>query len=141
MIFASSGTSLLISIFLPDFANVNNDAIGQMASINPILMAVQVILLAPIAEECMYRGLLFIPFYRKKPSYGYLVSALAFCSIHVIGYIGLVPVQTILICWLQYIPSSLLLSRACAHTGSILTPMIAHSLINTISFLSMFYIA
>lgn len=128
--------SIGIYALLPDFTNGNNEAIIEMASTTPWMMALETIILAPIAEECMFRGILFIPFYQKKPRYGYLISTLAFAAVHVISFIGLMPPQMILLSLLQYIPSGLAFAWACAKTDSLLCPMIAHSAINAFSFLS-----
>lgn len=128
--------SMGIYALAPDFTNGNNDAIIQMASVTPWMMALETIILAPVAEECMFRGFLFVPFYHKKPIYGYLISAAAFSAVHVLSFIGLVPAQTILLSFLQYLPSGLAFAWACAKADSLLCPMIAHSAINAFSLLS-----
>lgn len=122
---------------MPGFSNVNDDAILTMVSSAPVLMGIGTIVLVPIAEECLFRGLLFVPMYRKNHALGYILSTLAFSAIHVVGYIGIYPPKLLLLCFLQYIPAGLLLGWACAVSGSLFTPMLVHSAINAVSFLTL----
>ena len=121
----------------PDFFNVNDSAISTMVDQNTDLMAIGTILLAPVAEELFYRGLIFRGFYNKKPILGYLVSTLAFASLHVVGYIGLYSPLHLLLCLLQYIPAGICLGWAYAKTDCIFAPILMHIAINQIGILSM----
>lgn len=134
--FGMHAVNIAIYALLPNFINGNNDAVIQMIGDSPWIMALETVILVPIAEECMFRGILFIPFFKIKPCYGYLISATAFAAAHVINFIGLLPPQMILLSLLQYIPSGLAFAWACAKTDSLLCPMIAHSAVNAFSFLS-----
>ena len=127
----------IIRVTMPGFSNVNDNAILTMVASAPLLMGIGTILLVPIAEECLFRGLIFVPMYRKNHFLGYLVSTLAFCAIHVVGYIGIYPPKLLLLCFLQYIPAGLLLGWACAASGSLFAPMLVHSAINAVSFLTL----
>ena len=132
--YAVGSVILLIS---PDFFNVNDSAISTMVDQNTDLMAIGTILLAPVAEELFYRGLIFRGFYNKKPILGYLVSTLAFASLHVVGYIGLYSPLHLLLCLLQYIPAGICLGWAYAKTDCIFAPILMHIAINQIGILSM----
>ncbi len=127
----------ILHAIMPEFTNVNDNTIFQMVSAAPFLMGIGTILLVPIAEECLFRGLLFIPIYRKNHFFGYLVSTLAFSAIHVVGYIGIYPPALLVLCFLQYIPAGLLLAWSCAASGSLFTSILVHSAINAVSFLTL----
>ncbi len=131
------GMQWLFSLIAPEFSNVNDAAIVAMISQHPLLMAVGTVMLVPVAEECLFRGLLFVPLYRKNRMLGYAVSTLAFCAIHVVGYIGIYPPTTLLLCFLQYIPAGLLLGWACAGSGSLFSSILVHGAINAVSFLTL----
>lgn len=127
----------ILQVTMPGFSNVNDNAIVSMVASAPLLMGIGTILLVPIAEECLFRGLLFIPLYRKNRALGYLVSTLAFSAIHVVGYIGIYPPKLLLLCFLQYIPAGFLLGWACAASGSLFASMLVHSAVNAVSFLTL----
>ena len=131
------GMQRLLLALAPDFANVNDAAIRTLIAEHPLLLGLGTILLVPLAEECLFRGLLFVPFYRKNHALGYLCSTLAFCAVHVVGYIGLYPAGTLALCFVQYIPAGLLLGWACARSGSLFAPMLVHGAINAVSFLTL----
>ncbi len=127
----------VIFLVSPDFYNVNDSAIGTMADQNMALMSLGTILLVPVAEELLYRGLIFRGFYNRKPLWGYLVSTLAFAALHVVGYIGLYSPLHLALCLLQYIPAGICLGWAYAKTDCIFAPILMHIAINQIGILSM----
>ena len=130
------GSNLLLGILMEimhwDVSNVNDASISAMAEENFPIIAAATILLVPTAEELLYRGVLFQGFYSKNRLAAYLVSTAVFCVIHVLGYIGAYPAQTLLLCCLQYIPAGLCLGWAYAKSDSIFTPIIMHTLINAL---------
>lgn len=127
----------MIMLIAPDFYNVNDSAISTMIDQNTGLMSFGTILLAPVAEELLYRGLIFRGLYNRKPLLGYLVSTLAFAGLHVVGYIGLYSPLHLALCLLQYIPAGICLGWAYAKTDSIFAPILMHIAINQIGILSM----
>ena len=126
-----------ISSCFPDFFNVNDSTIAGMYSDHPFLIALGVVVLAPVAEECLFRGLLFVPVVRKNRTAAFVLSTLAFCAIHVAGYVGLYPAATLAVCFLQYIPAGLCLCWACYRSGSLFAPILIHAAINLVSVLSL----
>lgn len=135
--FANFIVSIAIFILMPDFSNSNDSNIAGMAQTNFWLIALSTVILVPIAEEALYRGLLFGCLYQKAPLAGYLLSTAAFCAIHVIGYIDLYPWDTLLISFVTYIPAGLCLSWGYARSDCFFTPVIMHTLINAVSILSL----
>jgi membrane protease YdiL (CAAX protease family) len=126
-----------ISQLAPGYSNYNDQAITDMAGNNYFLMAIGTVVLAPLAEECMFRGLIFGKFRPKSALVAYCASTLFFCAIHVLGYWGSYPFRTLLICFLQYVPTGLILARSYEYSGSIFAPMVIHAAVNTLSFLSL----
>lgn len=121
----------------PDFVNINDGSIFLMLEENYSITVLGVVILAPIAEELMYRGLIFGALYSRCRILAYLVSALLFAVIHVVGYITVYEPFELLLCTLQYLPAGLFLGWAYARSGSILTPILIHITVNQIAISAM----
>ena len=132
----SLAMGLLIAAIDPSFVNANDQNIAQMSQENYLLMALGTVILAPIAEEVFHRGVMFGLLYRRSPVAGYIVSTVVFSLVHIHNYIGLLPPQTMLLCFLQYLPAGVCLAAAYHLSGSILTPILIHSAVNAIAILS-----
>ncbi len=124
--------NVLILRLMPGFFNVNDSQIDLMASQSYTLMTLCVVLLVPVVEETLYRGLLFGRLYAKKKWLGYTVATLVFALIHVIGYIGSYNIWQLLLCTIQYIPAGLTLAWAYEESGTIWAPILMHMTINFI---------
>lgn len=127
----------LITAFQPDFSNVNDSAVATLVHDTPLPMMISIGFLVPVAEECLFRGLLFVPLYRKKTWAAYALSVLFFAAIHVVGYINLYSMDVLALCFIQYIPAGLVLCWALAKTDSLITPILIHSAVNFLSILTM----
>lgn len=129
--------SAVIRWALPGFFNVNDAAIATEAQSQFLLTFIGTVLLVPLAEECLFRGLLFSLFRRRSRFLGYLVSTLLFCAVHVTGYVGLYDWWVLGVCFLQYIPAGVALAWAFDASGSIFAPIVIHTLVNLTATLSM----
>ena len=131
----------LVAMFIlhldPDFANVNDMAINAMVAENFALMAFGAVILVPITEELLFRGLVFRGLYDRSPLAAHLVSILLFSAIHVSGYIGFYAPKTLLLCFIQYLPAAYCLNFAYRYSGSIVSPILMHMLINLVSLSAM----
>lgn len=130
---ATKVMDFVMGYLLPDFQNVNDSAIITMAQSNYLQVAIGVVLLVPLAEEVLYRGLIFRNLYRSSQVAAYLVSMAAFAAIHVLGYIGTESVTTLVICFLQYLPAGLCLAWTYTKADNIFAPVIVHALVNAIA--------
>lgn len=128
---------ILIYFVYPEFTNVNDSSIGAMVEENYGLIAFGTVLLVPVAEETLFRGLIFGSLYNRNRFIAYAVSIVTFAAMHVIGYIGYYPALQLLLCFLQYIPAGLSLAWAYATADSIWAPILMHIAINQIGILSM----
>ena len=129
--------NFIIIALNPDFTNVNNDSIAELTQQNYSLMAVSTVLLVPITEETIYRGVVFGKIYERNPIAGYIVSVAIFSALHVVGYIGSFPATHLLMCFLQYIPAGIALAWAYTKADSIWAPILMHIAINQVSILAM----
>lgn len=127
----------ILQRFVPDFQNINDDAISQLLKENYPLTAIVVLLLAPIAEELVFRGLIFGTLHPYNVPAAYILSAAAFASIHVLGYLETHSPVHLALCFLQYIPAGLILAWVYGRTGTIWAPIFMHIAINQTSILSL----
>ncbi len=122
----------VIVIVEPTFSNVNDANVTSMLRELPAL-AIAVSVLVPVAEECFYRGLLFVPFLHKRTWLGYVLSCTLFAAAHVTGYLSAADPQTLLLCFLQYLPAGLVLCWVCKRADSLLAPIAVHAFVNAMS--------
>ena len=127
----------LIFLVKPDFSNANDSSILQLADQDFALTLVGTVVLVPLAEELMYRGLFFGCLYRRSPAAAYVVSTAVFAVIHVLGYLNSADLITLCLCFLQYLPAGVCLGWAYSRSGSIFAPIAMHIAINLTSILAM----
>ena len=134
---ASTALDLLYRQIMPEFFNVNDADIYQTALARPWSTIFCTVILVPIAEETLHRGLVFGSLHRKNRTVAYVISSILFCYIHIAGYIGVYEAPVLLLCFLQYLPAGLALAWSYEFSGSILTPILMHTAVNAIAMLSM----
>lgn len=122
----SSLMTLVIGKVFPDYVNLNDNQIWSLTGSDPVFMVLGTVLLAPIAEEILHRGLVFGTLCAKSTPLAYLLSAALFGLIHVMSYIGVYPVGYLLLAWAQYLPAGLIFAWCYQRSGSIFTPMLIH---------------
>ncbi len=127
---SSQAMTTLLGWLFPWFTNVNDSNIASMLHSNFWPMAIGTVILTPIAEELLFRGLVFQRFYVKKPWLGYLISTAIFCAIHVMGYVGTQEPMTLVLCLIQYIPAALCLAWAYVQGDSIFSSILIHIVVN-----------
>lgn len=122
-----------LSFAAPEFYNINDQAVAAMLRQHPVLMAVGTVALVPVAEECLFRGLIFSQLKPGNRAMAYAVSALLFCAVHVMGYVGSYPAAVLGLCFLQYLPAGLILAWSYERCGSVLAPILIHTTVNILS--------
>ena len=127
----------LYTILFPEFSNINDGTIASMADHHFFAMAVGTVILVPMTEECLYRGLMFRGFYEKNPVFAWICSMVAFSAVHVIGYAGTVSNLTLLLCFVQYLPAGFCLAWAYRFSNSIFAPMLIHAAVNLLGMLAL----
>ena len=124
----------VLNLLAGDVPNFNDEVIGGYISENRTVMLICSVVVAPIVEETLVRGVVFGSFHRKNRIVAYAVSVLLFSAFHVWQYYdraGLVPM---LINALRYIPASVALGWTYEKSGTIWTSIVLHALINAISY-------
>ena len=130
-------TDLMLGIVIrdlsPDFSNLNDANIISMTREHYTLMALGTVLLVPITEETLYRGLIFGILQKRSRLAAYLVSVPVFCLIHITGYIGEYEPLQLLLGFLQYVPAGICLAWAYEKSDTIWAPILMHITINQIA--------
>ena len=129
--------SILISNLMPEYTNVNDANIDQISQMYYLPMLLCTVVLVPVTEEVLYRGMLFGLLWHKNRILGYVVSTLVFSAIHMMGYIGKAPASYLLIGLLQYVPATIGMAYAYEKADSIWSPIVIHMFINLIGMLAM----
>lgn len=134
---AASLVSQLILSMYPDFYNVNDNFISQMLADEFGIIFVGTVLLVPITEEILYRGLLFGSLYNRSRILAYGISTLLFAVLHVYSYIGTYSPIQLLLCLLEYIPAGIILGWIYARTDTLWTSILIHMAVNAIAVFAM----
>lgn len=130
-------TAQLLFALDPDFFSINDVTIQKLVAEDYCLMLFGTVLLVPITEECLFRGLVFRGIYDRSPVLAWVLSVSLFCAVHISGYIGDYPLKTILLCFIQYIPAGVCLAGAYRLSGSLLSPILIHAVVNLMSMLAL----
>lgn len=133
----SYAMTILIFFIDPDFFNVNDNSIAVMLDQNYILMSLGAIILAPVTEEILYRGVVFGQIYKRWPVAAFVISAAIFSALHVVGYIGQYSPVQLLLCFIQYLPPSIILAWTYVKADTIWASILIHIVINAIGMLAM----
>ena len=96
-------------------------------------MAVAAILLAPITEETLLRGLVFGGLRQKNRIVAYVLTALLFSGMHVMNYVLQMDLVSILLNLLLYMLPSVALCACYEYAGTIWAPIFLHMIINALS--------
>ena len=123
----------VIGLLRPGYTNYNDDSIAALSRGNFFLMAIGTVVLVPITEECLYRGLIFRNLYQKSPWAGYIISIAAFSCLHILGYLGSYSAADLLIAFLQYLPAGLWLAWSYLKGDTIFVPIVIHAAVNFIT--------
>ncbi|MEO5986650.1 MAG: type II CAAX endopeptidase family protein [Candidatus Limnocylindria bacterium] len=94
-----------------------------IAVVEPWVVIVAIVILAPVAEEVFFRGIVFNAWLRERGRrWAFIGSAVLFAVIHV-SVVALVPILLL----------GLALAWIYARTGSLLAPIVMHATVNGIS--------
>ena len=121
----------------PNFTSVNDTTIQELVAEDYAIMFFGSVILVPITEETLFRGLVFRGLYDRSPMLARFLSVTLFSLIHILGYIGAYPFETLLLCFIQYIPAGICLAEAYRLSGSLLSPILIHALVNLLGMLAL----
>jgi len=124
---------MLLSLVLEKLANPNTSDINELVKLNPNSMIVVAVLMAPIVEEMLFRGVVFGTIRRKNRILAYVVSALLFSVYHLWRYMLDGLSWDLLLYLVQYIPPSIVLAWCYEKSRNVWAPVFLHMMINFVS--------
>lgn len=122
----------LIFLLCPDFVNPNDQSMDRVLREGGIVLNLATVLLVPVSEELLFRGILFRGLYDTNKVWAWVLSILLFGLVHISGYIGTFDPILLLLSFIQYVPAGLCLALAYRKAHTIVAPILLHSLINLI---------
>lgn len=128
--------NLILVIFTTQLINPNSEAVNDAVSINMYTMIAVAVILGPIVEEVLFRGVVFGTIRTRSRVLAYIVSILLFSVYHLWQTILISGDWTVLIYMVQYIPAGLSLAWAYEKTNSIWCSIFLHMAINAVSVLA-----
>ena len=130
--FCQIGLSMVYEALWPDLTIPNDENLRALAASDFRLIAAASVLLAPITEETLLRGLVFGGLRERNRLAAYALSALVFAAVHVIGYATeLDPVSLIGNLGLYLLPGAAL-CVCYEFSGTVWGPILLHAVINGI---------
>lgn len=117
-----------------NITSYNDETILMLAEQSKAAMIICAVILAPMVEETLVRGLLFGVIRRKSRIAAYVVSIVFFAVIHVWQYLLAYDFKSVLFAALQYIPAGIALGWTYEKSNTIWAPILLHMVINAISF-------
>ena len=140
ILFAAYGLDVLLSLVLQlgagligELPSPNNDAVTRLAAADHKRMIAVAVFMAPLVEECLFRGVLFGAIRPRSRFWAYVVSIAAFALYHVWQYAFMYQDARLLLSALRYVPVSAALTFCYEQTRSIWPPVFFHMFINAMS--------
>ncbi len=115
----------------------NDDTIASIADENYRIMWAGAVLLAPMVEETLVRGLVFGNVRRLNRGAAYAAAALTFAAIHMLSYLGQMDALTLGYNILTYGLPSIALCACYEYAGNIWAPIGLHMIINALGMSAM----
>ena len=121
----------------PHFLNACKAAQETFASENLLLTAISLILFVPVVEELLFRGLLFGNLVQKNLPLAYVLSTVLYGLVLIRPILPDYPLDYTILSFIQYLPINLMLCWIYTRTETILTPILAHMVMNGLSILTL----
>ncbi len=124
--------------FGPHFYNVlKQEILVAHLEDNALLTIVAIVFFVPVWEEIFHRGLVFGTLVQKNLIAAYVVSMSLYTLLPLVPLFGTMPIDYLIISFLQYIPIGVMFAWIYTRTESIFTPILAHMLLNGASVFAM----
>lgn len=108
----------------------NDDTISSIAGENYRIMWVGAVLLAPMTEETLIRGLIFGNIRRKNRILAYILTAVIFALMHMAAYLGEMNIYNVVYNLFAYGLPSVALCLCYEYAGTIWGPIALHMVVN-----------
>ena len=123
-----------LSKLAPGFTIYNNETVGALITDNQYVMMAVTILVAPIIEETLVRGLVFGSIQPTSRVMAYIVSVVLFTLMHNWQYFLVYPAKQVLLSCIPYLPASVALAWTYEKAGTIWASISLHAIVNALSF-------
>ena len=131
--FLTNAAEVLIFRLDPSFFNANNQAVLGNVKADFSLMVIATVLMVPVSEELLFRGVIFRGLLGKSRALAYGASMVLFAAMHCIGYLGTYSPLQLVLALVQYLPAGYCLCFVYHQTGTIVTPIVMHALVNAMT--------
>ena len=128
---------ILYGVLFPNLWTPNDENIRSIAAESYHIMWAGAVLLGPLTEETLLRGLIFGNLRRKNRVAAYIVTALVFALMHILGYVLEMDVVTFLLNFALYALPSVALCAAYEYAGTVWAPIALHMILNALSMYAM----
>ena len=126
--------TLALLLVLPSVENPNTEAVGMAVAINSKVMKFIAVVLAPIVEEILFRGIVFGTIAGKNKTAAYIVSTVLFAAYHLWSYLFAgVDFILILLYSIEYVPGAVFFAKSYDESGNIWTPILMHAVMNYVA--------
>lgn len=123
---------LVLSVLDVSITSFNDETVAELAADNRRVIMVCTIIIAPIVEETLVRGLVFGTVRRKNRIAAHIANILLFSLMHVWQYIPDMGWQAVALAAIEYIPASIALGWTYEKANTIWAPIFLHMLVNCI---------
>ena len=130
-------SNLLLSLFADTTTSVNQSTVVSLAKVNPAIMFITAVILAPISEELIFRGFLFTWLRKHNRILAYVVSGFMFGFVHVLSTV-LTGNFKELIQMIPYVMMGLVYCFIYEHENNITAPILGHMTNNLIAMVTIF---
>ena len=111
----------------------NDETIQALMAQSYWVMVISSVVIAPLVEETLVRGLLFGVIRRKSRIAAYFTTVVFFAAIHVWQYLMIYDFKSVLLAALQYIPAGIALGWTYEKCNTVWGPIFLHMTINAVS--------
>ena len=125
--------AVAIAAYAPSLQNPNQDAVVTLIAYDVIRTGLLAVILAPIVEEILFRGIVFAALCPKSRALAYLVSTLLFGFLHVAAFLILNFSPGLFLTMAIYFPAGIALAWAYEKSGTVITPIVLHALMNGVA--------
>ena len=125
--------NLVVGLFGTLPSSPNDEAVTELAHQDLRRIAASVVIMAPIVEEALFRGMIFGSLRPKSRVAAYAVSMILFSLYHVWQYAVYAHSFTVLLSAVAYLPIAFVLAFCYDRSGSIWTPIFFHMFYNALA--------
>lgn len=131
---ANFAVSAVLTLLGQDIHIYNNDSVNDLILENRYVMLFVTVIIAPVVEETLIRGLVFGSLRRTSRVLAYIVAVFLFSMMHVWQFFLTEDFWSVVLNLIVFIPPSVTLCWTYDRAGTIWAPITVHALINAISY-------